>query len=171
MTITKFLVEPLEHIARAIGKALQALLEEIPVKVWPFFFVTLFIISFLVYLSVFRIRLRIYPFFTLEPASTSGHLAVAAVPAANQPASPTVAPIEDVPRQVRKVQVKYFKNRLSYSKFTYSKSTCMECIYNVCSKLLFHVLPSQALFDVHLQNCALYLALFINRNLLQYFSQ
>ena len=44
VTLTKFFVEPLEHIGRSLGKFIRAPLEDLPVQMWPIVLIFLVIV-------------------------------------------------------------------------------------------------------------------------------
>ena len=68
MTITKFFVEPLEHIGGAISKFFKATLQDLPVYMWPVVLISILIILtlFLVIMQGYRVNI-LGPLLGIEP--------------------------------------------------------------------------------------------------------
>ena len=68
-TITKFLVEPLEHIGHSVNKFLRAILIGLPVTISPLVLAfVMFVCLFLLMMSC-GYRVRVWPLFALEPTA------------------------------------------------------------------------------------------------------
>ncbi len=65
MTVTKFVLEPIEHIGSAIGRLIRNTLQELPVHLWPFASGFLVLVTILTLIMACGYRTK---FFGLEPA-------------------------------------------------------------------------------------------------------
>jgi Tfp pilus assembly protein PilO len=66
VTFTKFLLEPLEHIGRALSRFMRAPLEELPVQMWPIALAFMFLVVILVLVMAFGYNIRLPLWFGLE---------------------------------------------------------------------------------------------------------
>lgn len=67
MTVTKFVVEPLEHIGQAVGKLIHGTMRELPVQLWPFALAFLCLMTIFILTLVFGYRIKLFYLFGIEP--------------------------------------------------------------------------------------------------------
>lgn len=69
VTLTKFILEPLEHIGEAVGKMLEACVKDLPVQLWPVS-LGLIIIGFLMTLIMcFGYKINLFYLLGMEPSN------------------------------------------------------------------------------------------------------
>ena len=67
VTVTKFVVEPLEHIGHAVGKLIHGTLQELPIQIWPFALAFICMMSLFILTLVFGYRIKLFYLFGIEP--------------------------------------------------------------------------------------------------------
>ena len=67
VTITKFVLEPLEHIGHAFGKLIHGTLQELPIQIWPFAMAFICLMSFFFLILAFGYRIKLFYLFGIEP--------------------------------------------------------------------------------------------------------
>ena len=76
VTITKFVVEPLEHIGHAVGKLIHGTLQELPIQIWPFAMAFICVMSFFLLILVFGYRIKLFYLFGIEPGKDTPRHAI-----------------------------------------------------------------------------------------------
>ena len=93
VTVTKFAVEPLEHIGVAVRKFILAMLYDVPYTLYPFLLVFAMLLVLMVLLLSFGYRIKLFYLLGLEPAA----------PPRVQVDPDTRQAVEDIRQQVRGV--------------------------------------------------------------------
>ena len=70
MTVTKFVLEPIEHIGSAMGRLIRNTLQDLPVHLWPFALGFMVLVTFLILTMACGYRTKFFYIFGLEPAQS-----------------------------------------------------------------------------------------------------
>lgn len=71
VTLTKFFLEPLEHVGQGISKLISGTLQHLPVHLWPFALGFLCFMTFLLLILAFGYRIKLFHLFGIEPGKAT----------------------------------------------------------------------------------------------------